>query len=327
MPKLLRQKGAGDNLPPFGKTGISITPIGMGVMNIGIWDRVRSLTDGARLVRYAIEQGINFLDTAEAYDCYRYVRKALYDLEPSFSGNILARPAISGKSHAHDGDSMRRAIEDFRTALDIDIADIFLLDEVKHAADFESRRAAWEYLQEAKSKGQVKAIGISTHNKEAAALAGETAGMDAVFAQINIKDKSMESALSSAAKNGVGIAAMGILDGGNLLGNYTEAFDYVTNLRSVTSAIIGMGCKQDVDDAVAYIEGRLPPDYAPGFSDMRMFIDRTVCTKCGECVRYCATNFHAYSFGEDGYPVVDTEKCIRCGFCLPACPSRALLFL
>ncbi|MCL1788594.1 MAG: aldo/keto reductase, partial [Defluviitaleaceae bacterium] len=114
----------------LGKTDIEVTPVGMGVLTIGRTQLNLPLDEGADVVRYALEQGINFLDTAEYYQTYPYMKRALDDLAPAFSQSALSRPVISSKSLVRDYDGMQRAIDDCRLALDIDQIDIFLLHEV-----------------------------------------------------------------------------------------------------------------------------------------------------------------------------------------------------
>jgi len=314
----------------LGNTDIAVTPFGMGVLTIGPTQLACSLDEGARLVRYAIEQGIDFLDTAEFYQTYHYIRRAL-------SRSDLPRPVIASKSLAEDYDSMSRAIENCRIELDIDQIDIFLLHEVVQSPDFENRIGAWACLIDAKAKGLVKAIGISTHHACAAAEAVNTPGMDILFPLINFQGlgvrkgdsegtrEEMEKAINAAAEAGIGVFTMKAFGGGNLVKDYVKALDYVTGLPGVQSVMIGFGCRKDVDDAVAYLEGRMPKDYTPDVSKKRMFVDRGDCIGCGSCVRYCTSM--AITFGEDGIAEVDTSKCILCGYCVPVCPTRALLFL
>ena len=46
------------------------------------------------------------------------------------------------------------------------------------------------------------------------------------------------------------------------------------------------------------------------------------CKACGICVAFCPTG--AISRDEAGYPHVDPEKCIRCGWCEIRCPDFAI---
>lgn len=46
------------------------------------------------------------------------------------------------------------------------------------------------------------------------------------------------------------------------------------------------------------------------------------CLGYGDCIRAC--KFDALHMGSDGYPVVDSEKCVGCGACEAACPKSIL---
>ena len=321
----------------LGKTDIFVTPVGMGVMTIGPTQLALSLEGGARVVRYALEQGINFLDTAEYYRTYSYMRRAFDDLTPAFSQGALPRPVVASKSLATDYHGMRRAIEDCRAALNLDQIDIFLLHEVRQAPDLESRSGAWACLQDAKAKGHVKAAGVSTHHVDAVAEALDLPGMNILFPLINFRGlgvrkgeapgtkEEMESAIISAAERGAGVFVMKPFGGGNLVRDYRTALDYVTALSCVDSIMIGMGCQKDVDDAIAYFENRLPADFVPDVARKRMFVDRGDCEGCGACVNYCTSK--AISLDSEGIAVVDTDSCVLCGYCTPVCPTRALIML
>ena len=63
---------------------------------------------------------------------------------------------------------------------------------------------------------------------------------------------------------------------------------------------------------------RRKPDNYKG----RVTYDKSKCTKCHICVKYCPAN--AIKIGEEGYIEVDHEKCIRCALCVALCPSKAL---
>ena len=321
----------------LGNTDIAVTPLGMGVLTIGPSQLACSQDAGADIVRYALEQGINFLDTAEYYKTYPHIRRALKALEPSFSQNILERPVIASKSLAESYEGMRRAIDECRSALDFDVLDIFLLHEVVQPPDFLGRSGAWACLQDAKAKGLVKAVGISTHHTDAASEAVDIAGLDILFPLINFKSlgirkgenagikEDMAAAIGAAAEKGIGVFAMKAFGGGNLLNDYGKALEYVTALPGVQSVMLGLGCAGDVDDAIAWFDGRLPKDYRPDVSKKRMFVDRGDCIGCGACAKHCTSK--AISYDTDGIACVDTQKCVLCGYCVPACPTRAMLFL
>ena len=325
------------NVIRLGNTDIFVTPVGLGVLTVGSTQLDLSFDDGAGIVRHALENGITFLDTAEYYRTYPYIKRALNDLAPSFSQSALSRPVIMSKSLSSGYIGMERAIDECRKALNLDQIDIFLLHEIREAPDFENRGGAWECLLDSKAKGYVKSIGLSTHHSDVVQMAAEVPCMDIIFALINFKGlgirkgsesgtkEGMENAIETAADKGIGVIAMKALGGGNLASDYRLALDYVSGLKGITSVMLGMGCKKEVDIAVAWAEGRLPEEFIPDIADKKMFVDRGDCECCGACVSRCTSG--AILIDETGIASVDTEKCVLCGYCAPVCPVRALIYL
>ena len=58
-----------------------VTPIGFGVLTVGNTQLNLPVEEGAEVLRYALERGINFLDTAQYYETYPYIREALKDTD------------------------------------------------------------------------------------------------------------------------------------------------------------------------------------------------------------------------------------------------------
>jgi formate hydrogenlyase subunit 6/NADH:ubiquinone oxidoreductase subunit I len=65
-----------------------------------------------------------------------------------------------------------------------------------------------------------------------------------------------------------------------------------------------------------YVE---PPPEAEG----RVEYDKSKCTKCHLCVKYCPAI--AISVLPGKFISVDNEKCIRCSLCTAVCPTKALV--
>lgn len=311
----------------LGNTGLEVSPIGFGVLTVGNTQLNLSIEEGAEVLRYALERGINFLDTAQYYETYPYIRHALKgtNFEPIIASKCLS-PTYS---------DMKEAVEEARIELDRDVIDIFMLHEVRNEPDLSIRAGAWECLQECKAKGIVKAIGISTHHVEVAAEAAKMDELDVLFPLINFKGlgirkglgpgskEEMEIAIKEASKAGKGVFAMKVFGGGNLTGHYVEALDYVKNLEGISSMMVGFGFKHEVDRIIEYIEGTLPKDYVPDITKKRMHVDQGDCEGCGACIERCPN--HAIFFNTDGLAQVDDSICITCGYCAPECPVRALI--
>ena len=65
----------------LGQTGILVSPVGCGVLPMGPGQLALPVEEGAKLICYALSKGINFIDTAQYYKTYPYIRRALEMLE------------------------------------------------------------------------------------------------------------------------------------------------------------------------------------------------------------------------------------------------------
>ena len=86
----------------LGKTDIWVSPVGFGVLPMGPGQLALPVEEGAKLICYALEKGINFIDTAQYYKTYPYIRRALEMLDERVgAGDAGAAPA--GASPAEFG--------------------------------------------------------------------------------------------------------------------------------------------------------------------------------------------------------------------------------
>lgn len=311
----------------LGNTGIEVTPVGFGVLTIGNTQLNLPLAEGAALIRYALEKGINFLDTAQYYETYPYIREALKGTD--------FKPVICSKSLDCTYSQMREAIEEALRELDLKQIDIFLLHEVRSDPDWDNRAGAWRCLLDAKEAGLVKAIGVSTHHVDVAEKIAAVPEADILFPLINFKSlgirkgsdpgtkEEMAAAIKACADAGKGVFAMKAFGGGNLTGSYLEALDYVNSLPGISSIMIGIGKKEEIDRLAEYAEGTISPDYQPDISKKKIHIDQGDCEGCGACKERCPNQ--AIFWNSDGLAQVDEAICLTCGYCAPVCPVRAII--
>lgn len=311
----------------LGKTGLNVTPIGFGVLTVGKTQLNLPVEKGAELLRYGLENGINFLDTAQYYETYPYIRAALKDRN--------YHPVICSKSLEVTYSGMRDAVLEALSALALERIDIFVLHEVRQDPDWKDRAGAWRYLLEAKAAGLVKAIGVSTHHTDVAEKMAQIPEVDVLFPLINFKSlgirkgngpgtkEEMAAAIKANADAGKGVFVMKAFGGGNLTGQYLEALDYVRSLPGVSSIMMGFGKTEEIDRAVEYVKGVIDPAYVPDISHKKIQIEPGDCESCGACIKRCPNQ--ALSMGESGIASVDHAVCLTCGYCAPVCPTRAII--
>jgi ferredoxin len=192
-------------------------------------------------------------------------------------------------------------------------------------------------LREAKNKGLVKAIGVSTHHVDVAKMCADIPDIDVIFPLINfkslgIRDKTnpgskedMAAAIELCSNNGKGVFAMKVLGGGNLIGEYIQALDYVSGLPGIASMMIGFGSRDEIDRAIEYAEGAIDRNYAPGTSGRRIRIIEGDCVGCGACAERCPSI--AISRSTPGLFEINHSLCVACGYCAPVCPVNAIITL
>ena len=311
----------------LGNTGIEVSIAGFGVLPMGPSQLALPVEEGAEIIRYALKNGINFLDTAQYYRTYPYISKAL---ETGEFEDVI----ICSKSLCWDYDGMMEAILEAREAMNRDVIDIFLMHEVR-SGQLELRSGAWDALKDAKTKGVVRAIGLSTHHVDITMEAASMKDLDVVFPLINYaglgirkgddfgnKEEMME-AITACHNAGKGIFSMKAFGGGSLTGHYQEALDYVFSKNEIDSVMIGFGKIAEVDDLLSYLDGSMDKAYNPDISKKKVYINQEDCEGCGACKAACPAG--AIFYNENGLAEVNHEKCLTCGYCSPVCPVRAVI--
>lgn len=307
----------------LGKTGMEVSALCFGVLPMGPLQKNLPVGAGADLIRQGLIEGINFLDTAESYQTYPYIRGALQ----GYQGEVI----ISSKSQAETYEKMEAAVFEALKALDRSHIDIFHLHaaRVKRTV-FEERAEALRCLKDLKKKGIIRAIGVATHAVEVVERAAEIDDIDVVFPIINQAGlgiiggtrEDMVQAIAKVSDAGKGLFAMKALAGGNLIGQLKEALNYVRAIPGISSVAVGM-----VDAQELMINLKLFNDEEVSLKPIReaqfhkKLLVSIYCKGCGSCLDACPNL--ALSM-QEGKAVVDYEKCLLCGYCSPVCPEFAL---
>ncbi len=307
----------------LGSTGIKVSQLCFGSLTIGPLQKNLPIKEGADLIIRAAQLGVNFIDTADLYDTYPYIKKALKQYPDM---------VVSSKSYAYDVKTAEETLNRALREIDRDYIDLFLLHEQEGPLTLKGHWEAIEYLIKCKEKGLVRGIGISTHYVAGVKAAAITPEIDVVHPIINYKGvgivdgtlAEMEEVISLAWHNGKGIYAMKSLGGGHLIPNLQDAFDYILKFPYLHSIAIGMQRIEEVEFNVGIFNGdSTVSEKLDALKEYKrnLFI-QDWCTGCGRCVRRCQQQ--ALSIGKDGKSHVDTEKCILCGYCGSVCKDLAI---
>lgn len=303
----------------LGRSGIEVSRLCFGTLTMAPMQQNLSPEKGAELLVYAYEKGVRFLDTADLYDTYPHIRRAL-SAAPDY--------VISTKAYCYDEKTAREALERAFRGLDRDYVDIFMLHEQESYHTLRGHEEALQYLTRQKELGHIGAVGVSTHYAGCVKAALRFPYIDIVHPIINmggigIQDGSremMEQYINDAHANGRGIFAMKPLGGGHLISRAYEAMRYLIDAPWADSIAVGMQSFEEIDANVAVFEGAQDArDKLEALkSRTRRIMVHDWCEGCGRCAQRCGQ--HAISI-VDGRANIDQSKCVFCGYCARVCPQ------
>lgn len=304
----------------LGNSGIKVSRLCFGSLTMTPFQANLSIDEGADLIKYAYSKGVNFIDTAELYDNYEYIRKALEDINRNDF-------VIATKCYAYTKKMAEESLDKALKELNTDYIDIFLLHEQESEYTIKGHYEAIEYFLKAKEKGKIRAFGISTHRIEGVLGAIKYDEVEIIHPIINkygigIQDGSVEEMLDMIKKAnsiGKGIYGMKPLGGGHLISKAEECFNFVREIPYIHSIAIGMQSRDEIDANVNLMEyGYIPDEVKAKLrKKKRKLIVADYCMGCGNCVRTCKNGGIEIIDGK----AVPNENCIFCGYCAKSCPE------
>ena len=145
---------------PLGKTGLMVSVAGLGCggnSRLGL-GRGASFDDSVAVVRTAVDLGVNFLDTAEAYGTEEIVGAAArcYDRDRL----VISTKAIF-KAGEDTGETVTRRVDAGLRRLGLDYVDIFHFHAVAPATYDHHRDVLAPALLKLKEQGKVRHVGIT----------------------------------------------------------------------------------------------------------------------------------------------------------------------
>ena len=274
-----------------------------------------------KLLNYAYEKGINFLDTAELYNNYNIIKEFIKDKDRETL-------KIATKSYAYDKQTAEYSINKALREMNTDYLDIFMLHEQDNGNNFVGHYEAVERFMKYKDNGIIKHFGISTHRVEAVKDSIKFKEIEIVFPLLNINGigiqdgtiTDMINAVKLAKENNKFILAMKIYGGGHLITDAKNAFEFVKNLREVDAIAVGMSTKEEIDANICYLENNeLNHNIKNKLKNQkRTLVIEEWCIGCGKCAKRCKQNALQIV---DGKCKVNMSKCVLCSYCAGECTN------
>ena len=232
----------------LGNTGITVSPLAIGTGTRGIRGSSAQTKKGtqwlSRLLTKGYGMGINFWDLADQYGSHTHARKAIYALSAdTFDRHDLV---ICTKTTVRTYQECKTNIERFLKELETEYIDIVLLHCIMQGDWTKSSKGAMKALDEAKTEGKVKAVGISSHSFEALQTAASDPWTEVILARLNYAGDNMDAppgkvipVLRKARLHGKAVIAMKVIGCGTLSNDPQKAISYVQNLDCVDAMVIG----------------------------------------------------------------------------------------
>lgn len=211
----------------FGKTGLRVSKLCLGTWGIGGagWD---SYSDESRMdaIKAALECGINFIDTAPAYNAGKaecYVGETLNKLKKRKEVVISTKCGnkfVDGKYlRCGSKESILKQCDESLKNLKTDYIDIYLVHWPDPDVELEE---TIDVVSTLKKEGKILHAGVSNFSKEQIEEAQKYCKIEAFQPQYSLADRKDEKLIRWAYEQGLGIMTYGTLGGGILTGNYRK---------------------------------------------------------------------------------------------------------
>ena len=234
------------NYRRLGRTGLQVSEIGLGTVELGLdygvpvaGEHLRPPEEhAARLLNRALDLGVNFIDTARAYGTSEeIIGRALKGRRNEYIlASKLARIRDEGQSAGELAEQVKASIAESLRMLQTDVIDLLQL----HLASVEviTKGRMLAAVEEAQQAGYVRFIGASTYGEEEPLAALRDGGYDTLQVAYNLADKTLEEqVLPLAQQQDVGIVVRSVLLRGVLTHRYHLLPEPLAELRSAIAEL------------------------------------------------------------------------------------------
>ncbi|MDR1029186.1 MAG: aldo/keto reductase [Clostridiales Family XIII bacterium] len=297
----------------FPKTGEKVSLLGFGCMRLPESDGRIDEAEAIRMIRYAIDNGVNYVDTAYMYHGGKsepLVGKALKD---GYREKVLLAdklPIVFVK----ESSDQQRFLDEQLERLDLPYIDMYLAHDINEKSwekvkKFDTLR----FMEEKRNEGVIKHVGFSFHGETPAFFREVIDAFPWDFCQIqlNYMDAELQAGvegLKYAASKGIPVVIMEPLKGGKLTdvlpgpikaywdrigAKRTPAewgFKWVANFPEVMTILSGMSTFEQVDENIRILSdaeaNALTPDELDIIERVAAEYNGLIPYSCTAC-RYC----------------------------------------
>ncbi len=313
----------------LGKTGLEVFPLGFGGIPI---QRV-SEQAAMEVVKEAVHNGVNFIDSARAYgDSETKIGKALQHVDKQV--HLATKTPAENAEEAYE--DVKKSLENFQ----VDKIDLYQLHHVSSEENYHHQvtkdNSALRGLQKAKNERLIESIGITGHSNDLLLQAIDEYEFATVQFCYNFIEREAEADLIPAArKQNLGMIVMKPLAGGRLQ-RAELALKYIFNRRDLLP-IPGMENIEEVQENIltARQAEELTGEEKQFLENRRQELGDKFCRRCQYClpcpeeikipvvlrVESFLNRMPAEDIKKGPYEVfLEAENCTECYECVQKCP-------
>lgn len=307
----------------LGKTNLEVNKNGFGALPI----QRRNMEDSIEILRTAYDAGIDFYDTAHFYtDSEEKIGNAL--------GDVREDIYLASKSGAETVEEFWSDLETSLKSMKTDYLDLYQFHNISFCPKEDDE--LYQAMLEAKDKGMINHIGITTHKITFAHEAIESGLYETLQYPFSYLSGAEELELvKKCEEHDVGFIAMKAM-GGGLIKNSKASFAYINQFDNVLP-IWGIQKMEELNEFLSYDENTiLTDDLKADIEKDKEELGENFCRGCGYCmpcpeginistcarmslwIRRFPTEPHLTP--EWQQKMADIENCIECYACVDNCP-------
>ncbi|WP_088831808.1 aldo/keto reductase [Paenibacillus tyrfis] len=258
----------------FGSTGYRVSSLGFGAMNLpGV-----PLEQARAALNYALDEGINYIDTAAAY---RNSEEIIGECISHRRSEYFLATKTGKRDYKSAMEEMERSLDRMKTDV-IDLLQIHYVNTVQEFKAAMEKNGAYQAALEMKRKGHVRFIGLTGHRPELLAKWIGKGQFDQVLFHLNLAQPfALDELIPEATRQQMGKTAMKPLSGG-FIQPVSQAIRYPYS-QDVHVTISGMISVDEVKENIAAMREEVGDDERRELEALAVELGAHNCRRCNYC--------------------------------------------